>query len=236
MYGSLVKRIVLTLVVVGLSAMSFARQEPGTVALYPRLGVNLSKLTGDIIIDEATGLSSNPKYKFGCVLGLEVQYQFSPTFGIISGLLYSLEGSKYSDTTMETETERWVVKDMSSDLHYLKLPLLLSMYIGRSSFQLKAGVQFGWLVKGKTSNTNEYYNNDGDGWVFDESRSGRVESTSTSLFERFDLSIPIGVSYEYKHFVFEGRYNVGLRRVYKYVGSSVRNSNIIFTLGYCLNL
>ena len=172
MYGSLVKRIVLTLVVVGLSAMSFARQEPGTVALYPRLGVNLSKLTGDIIIDEATGLSSNPKYKFGCVLGLEAQYQFSPTFGIISGLLYSLEGSKYSDTTMETETERWVVKDMSSDLHYLKLPLLLSMYIGRSSFQLKAGVQFGWLVKGKTSNSNEYYNNDGDGWIFDDGECG----------------------------------------------------------------
>ena len=46
----------------------------------------------------------------------------------------------------------------------------------------------------------------------------------------FDLSIPVGLSYEYKNFVLDGRYNFGVTNVAK--GVNTKNSVFQFTLGY----
>ena len=63
-----------------------------------------------------------------------------------------------------------------------------------------------------------------------------------------DFSIPMGISYEYKNFVVEGRYNLGVTKVFKdkelniggesidLSGTDTKNSVFQFTLGYKFEL
>ena len=50
----------------------------------------------------------------------------------------------------------------------------------------------------------------------------------------FDLSIPVGLSYEYNNFVVDGRYNFGVTNVAK--GFNTKNSVFQFTVGYKFEL
>ena len=53
----------------------------------------------------------------------------------------------------------------------------------------------------------------------------------SSDFRKFDLAIPMGVSYEVAHFVFDVRYNIGLISIFK-DGDSCRNGTLQITAGY----
>jgi len=87
-------------------------------------------------------------------------------------------------------------------LDYINLPILANVYFARN-FAVKAGVQFGFNVN---------------------------ENVAPLKAKNFDLSIPIGLSYEYMNFVFDGRYNWGLTDVIK--DSGLKNSVFQFTVGY----
>jgi hypothetical protein len=52
---------------------------------------------------------------------------------------------------------------------------------------------------------------------------------------KFDLSIPVGISYEYKNFVLDARYNWGLTKIMD-AGDAFYNRVFQLTLGYKLNL
>ena len=52
---------------------------------------------------------------------------------------------------------------------------------------------------------------------------------------KFDLSIPVGVSYEYKNIVLDARYNWGLVKVVN-VGDAFYNRCFMLSLGYKLEL
>jgi hypothetical protein len=47
---------------------------------------------------------------------------------------------------------------------------------------------------------------------------------------KFDLSIPVGLSYEISRVTLDARYNIGLLKVIK--GESIRNKAFVFTIGY----
>lgn len=47
-----------------------------------------------------------------------------------------------------------------------------------------------------------------------------------------DLAIPVGVSYCYKNFQFDARYNFGVTNAATGDGESTKNSVFQFTLGY----
>ena len=49
-----------------------------------------------------------------------------------------------------------------------------------------------------------------------------------------DLSIPVGLSYQYENFVIDGRYNWGLTKVYD--GDDAKNSVFQITVGYKFSL
>ena len=50
--------------------------------------------------------------------------------------------------------------------------------------------------------------------------------------ESFDLSIPLGLSYETDNVVIDGRYNLGVTKINKEGDDSYKNSVIQFTIGY----
>ncbi|MCI5505055.1 MAG: PorT family protein, partial [Prevotella sp.] len=67
-------------------------------------------------------------------------------------------------------------------------------------------------------------------------KSGSTSVQTDGIFDEntFELSMPIGLSYEFSNFVIEGRYNFGLTKAFKDMDN--KNSVFQFTVGYKLPL
>ncbi len=145
--------------------------------------------------------------RIGLVAGAELEYQISDIFSISGGALYSQQGCEWSEDG-RTETNK---------LDYINIPVLANVYVVKN-LAVKFGVQPAFNVNSKAKASKG-----------DSSIQGSIEGIKT-----FDFSIPIGLSYEYKNFVIDGRYNFGLTKVSKYADS--KNSVFQLTLGYKLDI
>ncbi len=79
---------------------------------------------------------------FGAGFGLKAGYQFTPGFGLRTGLLYTRQGQGYEDTIGGQDVEKTV------DLTYLSLPLLLDLRLGDpgKGFFFQIGPQLSFLL------------------------------------------------------------------------------------------
>ena len=145
--------------------------------------------------------------RIGLVAGAELEYQLSDIFSISGGALYSQQGCEWSEDG-RTETNK---------LDYINIPVLANVYVVKN-LAVKFGVQPAFNVNSKAKASKG-----------DSSIQGSIEGIKT-----FDFSIPIGLSYEYKNIVIDGRYNFGLTKVSKYADS--KNSVFQLTLGYKLDI
>ena len=141
--------------------------------------------------------------RIGLVAGAELEYQLSDIFSISGGALYSQQGCEWSEDG-STRTNK---------LDYINIPVLANVYVVKN-LAVKFGVQPAFNVNSKAKASQG-----------DSSVQGSIEGIKT-----FDFSIPIGLSYEYKNIVIDGRYNFGLTKVSKYADS--KNSVFQITLGY----
>lgn len=103
--------------------------------------------------------------------------------------------------------------DDNWNMDYLNIPVLFNYYIV-PGFAVKAGVQPGFLMRAK------YGDHD---WK--------------DYCEKFDLSIPMGLSYEISDFVIDARYNLGVTNILKdnkglIWDGKAKNSVIMLTVGY----
>ena len=145
--------------------------------------------------------------RIGLVAGAELEYQLSDIFSISGGALYSQQGCEWSEDG-STRTNK---------LDYINIPVLANVYVVKN-LAVKFGVQPAFNVNSKAKASQG-----------DSSVQGSIEGIKT-----FDFSIPIGLSYEYKNIVIDGRYNFGLTKVSKYADS--KNSVFQLTLGYKLDI
>ena len=141
--------------------------------------------------------------RIGLVAGAELEYQLSDIFSISGGALYSQQGCEWSEDG-STRTNK---------LDYINIPVLANVYVVKN-LAVKFGVQPAFNVNSKAKASQG-----------DSSVQGSIEGIKT-----FDFSIPIGLSYEYKNFVIDGRYNFGLTKINKHADS--KNSVFQITLGY----
>ena len=142
----------------------------------------------------------------GLVVGPEFEYFVSSRFSFAAGLNYSQQGADLKDTNVE-----WKVD-------YLTVPVVANVYLFKG-FALKAGLQPGF----KTSAKMEY--------------KGSMGSASVNLkndVKGFDLAVPVGLSYEFKHFVLDARYTFGLTKVFD--DFDTKNLTFQLTLGYKIDL
>ena len=102
--------------------------------------------------------------------------------------------------------------DVSHALTYLNIPLQANYYL-MPGLAIKAGVQPGFLLSSKY-------------------KVGDYENTSTDGLKKFDISIPIGLSYEISDFVIDARYNLGVTKINDTGEHSSKNSVFMLTLGY----
>ena len=183
-----------------MAAASMSAQSAGEKFLKPMVGGTMSTITK----------ADNAKMRLGLVAGGELGYFMADNLALTGGLLVSLQGANFDDTNY--------TRDMSSTMTYLNIPVLANYYVA-PGLAIKAGLQPGFLL---ANNDKGEYNNGGKWVEYDES--------STDGMKKFDLSIPIGLSYEISDFVIDARYNFGVTKIAEHGDS--KNSVIMLTLGY----
>lgn len=148
-----------------------------------------------------------PDARVGLVAGAEGEYQATDIVSVSAGLLYSMQGTKVNQSFV-TVTQK---------LDYINIPITANVYVVKG-LAVKLGVQPGFKVSDVAS--------------VDASRALNVALPGKA--KSFDLSIPVGVSYEYNNFQLDARYNWGVTKVYE--GSKAKNSVFQITLGYKFDL
>ena len=201
------KRLIFIAAVMMLPLMALAQPEVGTLSFQPKVGLNVAYYTGD------DGIDTKPR--LGIVAGAEFEYQLMKKLSLSAGMLYSQQGekAKIKETFQET--------DITAKTDYLNFPILANVYVAKG-LAVKFGVQPGVNVKAGYS-----FNNSSFEWEGNLSYYGIHVKT-------FDLAIPVGLSYEYKNFVIDARYNIGVTKMAE--GDESRNRTFQFMIGYKKNL
>lgn len=201
------KRMLLMVAAAMMVALSVhAQHEEGETSIQPRVGVTFSDLTGE----------DNTKMKVSLTYGIEMEYYVSDNFGLAGGFLYTNQGTKFSNS------------DDKLNNFYFAVPLTANYYV-LPGLAIKAGLQPAYRVK-----TNMKV----DGSTIDLDRTVDYLSTyyqdNDLKISKFDLSIPVGLSYEFANITLDARYNFGLTKLFLNVDDNTRNRMIVVTLGYKL--
>ena len=146
--------------------------------------------------------------RIGLAAGAEFEYGLTDNIGLSAGVLYSMQGVK---TII-------VDDDCTSKLDYLNVPILANFYVAKG-FAVKLGVQPGFKLSSKAK-----FKGSGG------SKEVEVEDGVKSV----DLSIPVGVSYQYQNIVFDARYNWGVTNIVE--DSDSKHSVFQITVGYKFSL
>ena len=109
--------------------------------------------------------------------------------------------------------------DVTWEIDYLNIPVTANFYVLKG-LALKAGIQPGVNLSAKLSSDKKNVDADTDG------------------VKGFDLSIPVGLSYEFHRFVLDARYNIGITKIFDEDKVDLDSKNLTFqlTLGYKFTL
>ena len=208
------KKSLLLLAVLAMTMSAQAQHEEGEVTIQPRVGISFSNITGDDLFSEDTKMKVNLTY------GFEAEYYFTDQVSVAAGLLFTNQGYKfdYYDASNSKYTANF-------DNYYAAVPITFNYYIVEG-LAVRAGVQPSFRVKTKLKA-------DGSKMDLDEALDFLFPNQEVTM-NKFDLSIPVGFSYEYNKIVFDARYNFGLIKLFKGLDGTSRNSLITLTLGYKL--
>ena len=212
------KKIMMIAAMMVATVTANAQNEVGQITLQPKVGLNIAKITG------------GGNTRAGLVAGLEAEYGIAENFGVTVGALYSMQGTKRNDDDSGVKTS------VKFNIDYLNIPILAQYYV-IPGLAVKAGVQLGFVVRNKAKldtnitglvgfsdegSINEFYD------AFKQVPG--LDIPEDAKLQKFDFSIPVGLSYEYESFVLDARYNIGVSKVIK--GYNDRNSVFQLTLGY----
>ena len=192
------KKTIITIMLAIMSMATFAQKEPGTLTIYPRVGINLSKFADSKIYYLGGGYVES-KFKVGLAIGAECEYQLSNQFALSGGVLYSQQGEQYDLPSESKEFEK-------TRYDNINIPLL-AVFNTRIGLSVKCGLQPEFVI-------------------------GKPDFKA----RKTNLSLPLGLSYEYKNLCFDLRYNLGLTNVMDLDGITTKNRTIMLTLGYGIEL
>ena len=181
--------------------------------LLTTMAANAQNTVGKFTIAPTVGINfsnvsgdvDDNKMKVGAVFGAVAEYGLLEKLGLSAGVLYSMQGYK-EEYSSYGSTEKSTTK-----LNYLNVPILANYYVIKG-LAVKAGLQPAFLLSAK----NEDYD------IKDHCKT-------------FELSIPVGASYEFKNFQLDARYNIPLTK-YNDGDGSTKNSVFQLTLGYKIGL
>ena len=217
------KKIMMIAAMMLLSVGAFAQNEVGQITLKPTAGINLASITD----------SNDPKMRIGLIAGVEAEYGVAENFGITAGVFYSQQGVKFDGKESSTlYADGQLIGGTTFEgkatykLDYINVPIMAQFYPVKG-LAIKAGVQPGFNVLKKV-------HRDGT-WTTAGVLGGNKQTVDEDYdiedgVKGFNLSIPMGLSYEISDFVIDARYNLGVTKVFD--DGDNKHSVFTFTLGY----
>lgn len=193
------KKMFLAAAMMLVSVATFAQNAVGQITIQPKVGLNIANVTDADDVDARIGLAA----------GAEFEYGVTDMIGVSAGLVYSMQGYKFSEGNYDTTVK----------LDYLNVPILANVYVA-PGLAVKLGVQPGFKLSSK-------------GKIEGSGTSIEGESDDDGV-KGFDLAIPVGVSYQYQNIVLDARYNWGVTKVFD--DGDSKNSVFQITLGYKFSL
>lgn len=196
------KKIVFITLLSLLPLCGLSQHEPSKWTIQPKAGLNIADIAN---VDNTTPL-------LGFAIGVEAERQISNQLSLSAAAVYSVQGAN-SDFVYQN-----VKGEENLRFNCLNFPVVANYYVTQG-FALKAGIQLGFNI------SSRYKIKAADG----SSLSGSLESITGQEANTMYLSIPLGISYEYRSFVIDGRYNWGLTRI---ASGDAQHSVFQITLGY----
>ena len=203
------KTWIFTILALLTSVVTVAQRREGTCTVQPKVGLNVSTL------------SDAQKTIGDACFGMEAEYMITNIFSLSAGVMVSNQGGKYD--------EDYPFPGHTADLDYANIPIMANVYV-LPGLALKAGVQPGFRLKAKMETDNGSYD-------IDEfyKLAGMLTPGEEPKINKFDLAIPVGISYEYENVVLDARYNWGLLKV-ENIDPAYYNRVFEVTLGYKFEL
>ena len=220
------KKIMMIAAMMVATLSASAQNEVGQITLKPTVGLNIATMTK----------GTNTKVRPGFIAGVEGEYGVSEKFGLTAGVFYSQQGVKGKDVNvgeyfLDSDYDiigGWEFDgDITVKLDYINVPIMAQYYL-IPGLAVKAGAQFGFNVLKKAYLKGTAYQGSVQGGnvrSLDETRSLNGEGIKS-----FQFAVPVGLSYEYKSFVLDARYNIYATKAFKDADS--RHSVFSVTLGY----
>jgi hypothetical protein len=172
---------------------------------------------GDITIQPRVGISmstltnwDDAKMKVNLAYGIEFEHFFTEDFSAAAGLLFTNQGAKLEN-------------DVKMHLYYAAFPITANYYV-LPGLAVKAGVQPAYRVKSQVKNSDVTVD-------FDRFMEGLFIGNDLSM-PKFELAIPMGLSYEYNGITLDARYNFGLTKLITGIDDAIYQRVIVVTLGY----
>ncbi len=165
------------LIITAIALFGFVPVKAQDINFGAKAGVNFATITGD----DVDSFDSRTAFHVGFVAEIVI----SDTFSFQPELLYSAQGSDYSDDEFGEGTVK---------VDYLNVPLMAKFYVGEG-FSLEAGPQVGLLLSAK-----DVYDDEEDDWK--------------DITKGIDFGVNVGVGYKLEGGLnFGARYNLGLSDV-----------------------
>lgn len=208
------KKLIVAVALLAITLTASAQRAVGSLTVKPMAGLNIAMMSN----------SDGADPRIGFVGGAELEYQVNDVLAFSGGLLYSQQGCKDSQEGL----------DMTFKMDYLNVPLLANFYVAKG-LALKLGFQPGIKVNGKVRVATGGQSVEvglGDLSNFDNDYFDSNEFSVSNVV----LSLPVGLSYEYKNVVLDARYNWGITHALSYSDDSANHNVVMFTLGYRFSL
>ena len=236
--------IVMMLLLSAMGAMAQGvENRVGRFSVIPRIGVAIANLSDNsIYLATENNREVKSKSQAGFSGGLDVEYRATDYLGVSLGAYYARQGARWGDyeiavngDTGNNGIKKYTgVKDHHLNLDYVQVPLMLKAYVA-PQFAIMAGAQVGFLCgdgKMLSEETDLEKDNKTGSTLYKESRD--VESTYAA--KKVNVSIPVGLSYEYLNVILDARYHIGLTKVNKVDAGDSKNKVFTFTVGYRFGL
>lgn len=208
-----VKRITLMIISLLVSVAGFAQQEVGSFNITPIVGMSM----GDYGIKTASSIdyvSHKTTTHVGFVGGVEGGLQVSKWFEPTIGAVITNVGTDLWTYDKDDRTFGYI------STTYVNIPVLANVYLAKG-LALKAGLEPSLLVMSKSKKC--YFD--------DEEKKLRADD-----YQKFDLIVPVGISYEYSNIILDARYNLGTMHVLREKEGQYKekfyNQYMTVTLGY----
>lgn len=203
------KKILSMVVLMSTSLCAFAQNGVGQWSFMPKASINLATMTND---DEA-------KFRPAFTIGGEFGYVASSKFALSFGAMYSQQGCKGKAEGI----------DATIKMDYINVPIVAACRI-TDKLSVKMGLQPGFLINDKVKVS-------GNGVSAEVGLKESYQAAGVDVtIHKFDLSVPIGISYDFNNVQLDLRYNAGLTDILSAGDEGTKNSVFQFTIGYKFGL